>query len=176
MGKGADKSRGFTLIEILMVVVILGIASAVIVPAIGSRDDLKVSAAARVLMADLLYAQSRAITTQKLTYVKFDPGDGSYSLLSSLSPARVLDHPVQGGEFVMRFGASAGSGLRGVTLGGADFDGHSILAFDELGSPMSVHGGTRAVTALGSGRIQLSSGSRTLAVEIEPFTGDITVH
>ena len=45
--------RGFTLVEILTVVLILGIASAIIAPQIGSRGDLKVRAAARVLVSDL---------------------------------------------------------------------------------------------------------------------------
>ena len=36
--------RGFTLVEILVVVIILGIASAVIVPNLGTRNDLNVAA------------------------------------------------------------------------------------------------------------------------------------
>src|SRR5215475_9916349 len=55
--------RGFTLVEILAVVVILGIASAIIIPQIGSRDDMKAAAAARVLIADLIYAQNLAISS-----------------------------------------------------------------------------------------------------------------
>ena len=39
--------RGFTLAEILVVVVILGLVSAVVVPQIGSRSDLRCAAGAR---------------------------------------------------------------------------------------------------------------------------------
>ena len=49
----------------------------------GTRDDLKAAAAARMLMADLIYAQNRAISTQTRHYVKFDTGSSpqTYSLV-----------------------------------------------------------------------------------------------
>ena len=56
--------RGFTLVEILCVVVILGIASAIIIPQLGTHDDMKVAAAARTVMADLIYAQNTAIAAR----------------------------------------------------------------------------------------------------------------
>jgi len=70
--------RAFTLVEILMVVVILAITSAIIIPQISSRDDLKVASAARVVMADLIWAQNRAISTQQKQYVFF--GTNTYTL------------------------------------------------------------------------------------------------
>src|SRR5256885_4391767 len=86
----------FTLVEILVVVIILGIASAVIVPNLGTRYDLNVAAAARVVMADLMYAQNRAIVTQSMQYVPFDTAGQKYSLLSSkpnASPLVYLQNP-----------------------------------------------------------------------------------
>src|SRR5262245_1732270 len=71
-GRAGAAVAGFTLVEILVVVVILGIASAIIIPQIGSRDDLTAASATRVIMADLIYAQNRAIATQKWHYVQFD--------------------------------------------------------------------------------------------------------
>src|SRR3954454_21595277 len=57
--KYARQSRtAFTLVEILAVVVILGIASAVIIPQISNRDDLKAAAGTRLVTADLIFAQN----------------------------------------------------------------------------------------------------------------------
>ncbi|HWP41142.1 MAG TPA: prepilin-type N-terminal cleavage/methylation domain-containing protein, partial [Tepidisphaeraceae bacterium] len=86
---------GFTLVEILAVVVILGIASAIIIPQIGTRDDLVASAAARVVMADLIYAQNRAIAMQKKHFVQFV--GQQYTLMtraSDTSPLTAITHPV----------------------------------------------------------------------------------
>ncbi len=71
-------------------VVILGLASAVIVPQISSRDDLKVSSAARTLVADLIYAQNMAITKQQMYYVRFDAANERYTVLSAVSPDTIV--------------------------------------------------------------------------------------
>ena len=57
--------RAFTLIEILTVVIILGISAAIIIPNVSNRDDMRAAGAARMVMADLIFAQNRAIATQK---------------------------------------------------------------------------------------------------------------
>ena len=89
-----------------MVVVILGIASAIVLPQINSHNDLNASAAARTVMADLLYAQNRAIAMQTVHYVTFDTTNQQYTLFSSMSPQRVLQHPIDLNNYVMTFGKS----------------------------------------------------------------------
>src|SRR6476620_3484156 len=89
------RPRAFTLIEILCCVVILGIISAIIIPSIGSSDDLKVTAAARPVMSDLIYCQARAISTQARQYVVFDVANNQYRLDSAVVPAEAtITHPV----------------------------------------------------------------------------------
>ena len=56
--------RAFTLIELLIVVVLLGIAGMLVVPAMGSVGVLRIQAAVRTLVSDLTFAQGDAIAQQ----------------------------------------------------------------------------------------------------------------
>lgn len=155
-----------------MVVVILGIVASIIVPQLGSRDDLKVAAAARMMIADLSYAQNRAITTQKKQYVVFV--SQQYSLLSRNSDAAPLvavAHPVNPGNYVSTLDSGP---LSGVTITEVDFGGASVLAFDELGSPLAYSGsGTSTLTSPGT--IKIESGGQKMTISIEPYTGEMSV-
>ena len=112
----SQSRRAFTLVEILMVVLILAIASAVIVPQIGTRDDLKAAAGARVVMADLIWAQNRAISTQQEQYVVFS--GNSYTLWYKNSSGTLTQsiNPVTESPYTETFNV-AGGPLAGVTPG-----------------------------------------------------------
>jgi prepilin-type N-terminal cleavage/methylation domain-containing protein len=167
------KCGAFTLVEILAVVIILGIASALIIPQLSSRDDLKARSAARLIMADLIYAQNQSIAMQRMHYVKFDVNDGKYTMLESVSPDTAIPHPVtRDSAFVTRFG-QAGTGLRDVQLVSVGFNGQVVLAFDELGTPHYYNGTTTA--PLTTGEIIIRSGSHKMEIGIEPYTGEIHV-
>ena len=174
--RSADRRPGFTLIEILVVVVILGIAAAVIVPQIGSRADLKATSAARLIMADLIYVQNRSISQQKYHYVQFDPATASYKVQSMEgTPAvmTVVTHPVEQSPFVVALGASGPGPLRDVNIDGVTFDGQKWLAFDEMGTPYAYNSGTTVLTPLNSGTISLKCKDMLLNIIIEPFTGEL---
>src|SRR5437763_7201143 len=78
-GGSAGAAGGFTLVEVLAVVVIMGIAAAIAIPFMGTRDDLRVTAATRNVVADLIYAQNTAITTGVPVYVRFDSTANKYT-------------------------------------------------------------------------------------------------
>lgn len=170
-----SRRPGFTLIEILVVVMILGLASAVIVPQLGSRDDLKTASAARMLMADLIYAQNLSIARQQMHYVKVDAVAENYTVLSEVSPETIITHPVQIAPFVVKFGASSKSALSDVVVDSVSFNGFSTIGFDEMGVPHA-YDATGGVTALTSGSVVLRCGEFTLTVLIEPFTGELKIN
>jgi len=164
--------RGFTLIEILAVVVILGIISAVIIPQISSRDDQRAAAVARGVMSDLLYAQNRAIAQQKVHYVKFDVANKNYKVLDVFSPAHVINNPVDGSTYQVNFAAGS---LQQMTLQSASFDGQPVLAFDVMGIPQTVNATTGAMTPMTSGSVVVKSGTYTMTVTVSPYSGELTV-
>jgi prepilin-type N-terminal cleavage/methylation domain-containing protein len=165
------QSRGFTLIEILVVVIILGITSALIIPSIGSRDDLKAAAGARSVVSDLVYAQNRAIATQAMHYVKFETVEERYSILTAL-PSTYVTHPITKGNFITQFEEGA---YGDITISGADFDTQKILAFDELGVPYGVTSAGVATALVAEGELTVTCGDVDVTITVEPYTGEIQV-
>jgi prepilin-type N-terminal cleavage/methylation domain-containing protein len=163
--------RGFTLIEILCVVIILGIVSAMILPQISTRDDSKVASAARSMMADLIYAQNRAITMQKTHYVVFDAANNKYSVVTSVSPMTIITHPVTQNAYTVVFGKSP---LENVTMSSISFDGQTTLAFDALGVPNSYTAGV-GLQPLNSGSVVIAAPNASMTVSVLPYSGEVKV-
>src|SRR5687768_16768097 len=114
--------RAFTLVEILVVVIILGIAGAIIVPSLGTRDDLRAAAAARVIMADLIYTQNLAITNQGNRYVVFDVANQEYRVTDATGGT--IDHPVDHVAYVQKFSSTTGGrNLKDMKLSSSKFVG-----------------------------------------------------
>ena len=68
--------RGFTLIELILVLVIMGLLTSLVAPAITSLAGLKLKTATRRVAAGLRYARSQAVTTGSDYQVVFNLGKG----------------------------------------------------------------------------------------------------
>jgi type II secretory pathway pseudopilin PulG len=161
----------------MTVMVILGIAAACIVPQIGTRDDLDAAAAARSVMADLLYAQNRAISTQKMHFVEFS-GNG-YTILardSDTSPLYTITNPTTQNSYVVTLGSSNPM-FPEVNISSVSFDASPSMTvqFDSLGAPWvyNLKAGTSA-PLVNTGQITLTTTSAglTASVLIDPATGE----
>ena len=168
----------FTLVEVMTVMVILGVAAACIVPQIGTRDDLN-AAAARAVTADLLYAHNRAISTQKMHFVEFS-GNG-YTILardSDTSPLYTITNPTTENSYIVTFGSSSPT-FPDVNIASVSFDNSPSMTiqFDSLGAPWvyNLQRGT-STPLVNNGLITLATPSAglTATVLIDPATGEAT--
>lgn len=177
----ARARRGFTLIEMLCVVTILGIAAAVVLPQIGSGSGIKLSAASRRVMSDLLYAQDRAISTQQKHYFRIT-GLGTPTQTMELlavpldgGPPAPVKNPVDLSDFATRFGEGASPGLEGVNLVAATYADGAMMGYDELGAPVALDPQTQAAGVIAPDTmLRLTCGEGRMTLRIEPMTGDVS--
>ncbi|MBI1367443.1 MAG: prepilin-type N-terminal cleavage/methylation domain-containing protein [Planctomycetes bacterium] len=154
-----QSARGFTLIEVLVVVIILGIAGAIVVPHMLEAGTLSIQAAARMIISDVLYAQNEAIARQATYKVVFDAANNSYRLTDANDVT--LSAAWRGGAFVVDFDQDRR--FSGVQITKVDFAGGNTVSFDELGAPST--GGT----------VELSADGHQYRVTVTAFTGRVTV-
>ncbi len=163
----SHKASGFTLIEIIIVVVILSIAAMAAIPLMSSASDVQIRSASNLIAADLEYAKSMAISRGQKYSVVFDEGENSYGIYKE-GETDPIQHPVKKGlnDYVMNFSNDSRLGKVDITNVSfpTDIDGRKKITFDCLGSPVS-NGGTITISASGI----------TATITVEPVTGYISI-
>jgi type II secretion system protein H len=156
------KQNGFTLVEIIIVIVIISIAALIAVPMMSSAGDIQVRAAADMIAADLEYAKSMAVSRQKTYKVIFDTAAESYRLaVYENGITTTITHPVNAGKpYAVNF--KADSRVSQVNISSVSFAG-SEVDFDSVGSPNS------------GGVVTLKASGKTVTVTVEAGTGFISV-
>ena len=153
--------RGFTVVEILIVLVIITIAALTAVPMMSSASSVQIRSAASMIAADLEYAKSMAISRGQNYSVRFDQNAESYQVEDQGN--NVIPHPVKKGfDYVVDFGND--TRLNRVDITGANFSGNPDVEFDSMGSPDN--GGT----------VSLQAGTTTLTISVEPITGYVSIN
>ena len=155
--RSPGSSAGFTLVEILVVVVILGITAGIVVPYALNTSSMQATAAARTLVSDLQYAQNVAVTTQSDVWVIFRVVHSWYELRNASGR---LIHPITKKEYyVCYLGHQVFDKVR---ILGTTFT-NDMLGFDSLGTPYQ------------GGSITLGAGNQTFRVNVAAATGMVTV-
>jgi prepilin-type N-terminal cleavage/methylation domain-containing protein len=166
--------RGFTLIELLIVITIIGIASAMVIPYVGGRSDLRVAAVARSMVSDIQYVQNIAITTRQSHGIQFEVDKYTVHRYSGTTAA-VIKHPIDKTNFVVQMGATGKSVWQNISMPLVNVrQGATRLVFDSMGTPLAFDG-TTFVSTTATVSVPISSGGTTITLKIEPFTGEVNV-
>ncbi len=163
--------RGFTLVELILVVLILSIAAVIAIPMFSSAADIQVRSAANRIAADLDYARGLAITRQKNYAVVFYPASESYDIREASGD--IIKNPLDNRDFTVNL--TADSRVSGVNIDLTNFT--DAVTFDYLGTPYPGNVASPTARLNDTGVITLKSrdGRFTLYVKVEAATGYVTI-
>ncbi|MBN2182415.1 MAG: GspH/FimT family protein [Sedimentisphaerales bacterium] len=151
---------GFTLIEVIIVIVILAIAAMTAIPMMSSGASMQIRSASNMIAADLEYAKSMAISRGQSYSVVFDESAESYRIKDQAGT--VIPHPVKKGfDYIVDF--QNDNRLNKVDIANVNFNSADSVVFDCLGSPDN--GGT----------VNLNANGATATITVEPVTGYISI-
>lgn len=157
---------GFSLIEMMIVVVVLAIASALVVPRMSSASSTQVTWAAQMLAADLQAAQSESMSHPDDPRVVVVKADGtSYWIAAASDPATPVNNPLEQKPWLLAFGDGRGKHLAHVVMPANNIGPDMALGFGRYGEPDQTHD---AVFVLGAD-------SHIAQVTVAFDTGTVTV-
>lgn len=185
-------ARAVTLIEVLIVVVMLGIAGVMVIPSMANVGVLRIQASVRTLVGDVTYIQSEALANQSRYvmafgrvaqqneegawevvegngYTIFAPPPGAASV-NVASPVDVLFDPLDHGRPMSRnFNDEQ---FAGAQIQDVNFNNGALLIFDELGGPVL---NLTSDDPGAGGSLRIVGVDSAFEVSIEPFTGRVEV-
>lgn len=168
-------ARAYTLIEVLVVVTVLGIAAALVIPEMASAHSLRVQSAVRTIVSDITFAQSDALAMQESRAIVFDTSANSYTLVEvvggeiDVEANAMFDSGGPQNRYMRDFGDQVYGGAR---ITGAVFDDDEVLIFDELGSPQ--RDPDASTPGLG-GFVEVTGSGSVYRVNVDAYTGRVTV-
>ncbi len=117
-----------------MVVMILGIVGALAAPMFSSTDSDQLKAAARLIAADLAFAQIESISHgDDLCVAVFDATDHKYHLAKASDTTIPIKNPADQKDYVVEFGKGRAGTLSGVQIHAHSFDDDDELSFGLYG-------------------------------------------
>ena len=159
--RAGHAARGFTLVELIITIVLLGVLAVVATPRIFNNSDFYARGFHDETIALLRYAQKTAVAQRRTVCVTFAVGAVS---TASLRTATVEGVGACSANLVGPRGDSPGTVT---SRSGVNYSASppSAISFDGLGQPLDASGNpitaTRTITVSGSGKV----------ITIEPVTG-----
>ncbi len=161
--------RGFTLTELTVMVVILGVLSWIAYPKMAAMDEVKLDAAARRIAADLRYAQGLAMSRRVIHGILFDPAQEKYTVFAPDAATPITDPADRARTLVVDY--TTRTEFKGVLVQSAAFGTTPGITFDYFGVPRD----TAGVDLTSQGVVVLTYQGNTDSILVAPQTGTVTV-
>jgi MSHA pilin protein MshC len=173
--------KGFTLIELVMVIILLGIVAVFIAPRLPNVTTTNAGAFVDKLRADIRYAQNLAMTRNRRTRVYFNgtgpapvtaPGQGytvgiDNSGASDCSVFALASDPSGGGNLLVTLGAGSYTGIT------VPAPSSTCLEYDSLGRPYTCGAGACSTVPLAATMTADVNGDATMRVSVTIETGAV---
>jgi len=162
----AAGDKALTLVELLIVIMLVAIAATLAIPMLGGTNTTRLQAAARLLVADLGFAQAESIThADDPCVVTFDQANGSYAVARSSAPGTPITDPAANQPYVTQFGTGRAAGMAGVSIQEYSLGGDNRLGF-------GIYGQTDQTTPA---TITLQAGTVTMTVKVDAASGEASI-
>ena len=179
------RERGYSLPELLAVVIILGIAAAVAIPDISTTNPNRLDLAAEEIAQAIRFARSESLRTGEIHGVEISQNTQrvvAYRADLTTTPvsiAAILYHPVSKQQ--LDYEVDTGTMTDGVSIINAQdpflyaTGRRKQLLFDTTGVPIWIVNATGSTYILQDGSVQLSYGGDDRTVQVAQITGRVTV-
>jgi Tfp pilus assembly protein FimT len=161
-----EQNNGFTMVDVLVVISIMFIFSALAITRTTSYNTVKLFNVANKLAMDIRYTQQLGISKQKQCGLSFDLGNDSYFVYIDTTTDKAID-PFSRGDLIVNY--QTDSYYKGVDLISTNFG--NKLIFDQVGKPLD-----SSAVALGSdGQIVLQTPGESMTISITRDTGRVSI-
>lgn len=164
--------EGFTVIELVLVLTLVSIISAVAIPLFIDIGGTTADAAAKKVMADLSSVRRMARNRNNTFSAIFDTTAETYTLVlydPVANTETTITDPLTQKPMVINF--KTAPGLKGVDLQSVDFGGTNKIRFTSPGVPQD--GSNANLTTTGT--IVLKDGGKTASIIVQPNTGEVSL-
>lgn len=171
MGQARTCGRraGFTLLEAMIVVVVVAIASALAVARLGSTSQQQLVGAAQLMAGDLGFAQIESVTKSddpRAMVLLTPPGQPhGYRIEASSTPGVAVTNPVGKTPYEVTFGRGRAASLKEVAI-----DSHTFGSDNKLG--FGLYGQLDQSTPA---TVTLAARGQTVTLTIDAVTGEVTI-